>query len=124
MTCGDITTSRVETRAREKLIPSQCLKAILISGKVGQATDIFIFHWSLSLPLGTFMFLYPDAQRFSVFLVARGIIQGSGLAASDNLKVEGVAVYSRTASQDASEGKFPFWVCCLKEFPMQADVNS
>lgn len=27
-------------------------------------------------------------------------------------------------SQDALEGKFPFWVCCLQEFPMQADVNS
>lgn len=35
------------------------------------------------------MFLYPDAQRFSVFLVARGLIQGSSLAASNNSKVEG-----------------------------------
>lgn len=71
------------------------------------------------------MFLYPDAQRFSVFLVARGIIQGSSLAASNNSKVGGW--WLSTAEQpakDASEGKFPFWVCCLKEFPMQADVNS
>lgn len=88
----------------EEPVPRQCLKAVLTSGKAGQATDIFIFYFPLNLVLGIFMFCIQITWR--------------------EKKRKEKSVCSRTASQDALEGKFPFWVCCLKEFPRQADVNS
>lgn len=94
----------------------------MTSHKHGQPLTFYIL-FSLKLPLSTFTFYVQMLEGFFLFPAAHGAVPGPRLAASDSNSSKRKNSPQQT-SQGALEGKFPFWVCCLKEFPMQADVNS